>query len=448
MTQDQDPFQDGQAVAITRRRLLQVSAAAGISAFLAACGTAGTRTTGPSAIAAAPSGTPAVTGTPGAGTPGASTPGASGTAGATAEGETPAATETGQPSGPPGTPATGSFKMATWIGYIDVGKKNKKSHPSLERFAQETGVEVDYQEAVNGNEEFFASQLKGPLQSGLDAGWDIVVLTDWMIVRLIKLGWLEAITPGANFPTNLLDVYKARDWDPGNKYAAPWQSGMTGIAYDRKKTGPLSSLDVFFDPKWAGKMNYLSEMRDTVGLVSLKLGNDPTTLAQQQFDAAIAAIKQSVSDQLVRAFTGNSYVEDMQRGDISLAMGWSGDVLGLLVPDQTKDQDFQWQLPDQGGMLWTDNMAIPKGAKNKAQAEVFINWYYIAKNAAQVEAYVNYVCPVVGADVEIGKIDASLATNVLIFPTTDMQGKLHQFVGLDLNAASQWESAFSQAIGQ
>ena len=443
MTQDHDPLQDRLSLAITRRRLLQVSAATGLSAFLAACGTAGTRTAAPSG------GAPAATGTPGApGTPGATgTAAAAGTPGASAA-ATPAAAESAAASQAPGTPVTGSFKMATWIGYIDIAKKNKKVHPSLDRFSQETGVEVDYQEAVNDNESFFASQLKGPLQSNLDTGWDIVVLTDWMIIRLIKLGWLEAITPGANFPNNLLDIYKTRDWDPGNQFAAPWQSGMTGIGFDKKKTGQLTSLDVFFDPQYAGKMTYLTEMRDTVGLVALKLGSDPTTLTQEQFDACIATIKQAVSDQLVRQLTGNSYVDDLARGDIILAMAWSGDVLGLLVPDQSKDQDFQWQLADQGGMLWTDNMAIPKGAKNKAQAEVFINWYYIAKNAAQVEAYVNYVCPVAGADAEIAKLDASLSTNTLIFPSADMQAKLHQFVGLDLNVASEWESSFSTAIGQ
>jgi len=337
--------------------------------------------------------------------------------------------------------------MATWIGYIDVADDGV-THPSLDRFTQETGISVDYQEAVDDNESFYASQLKGPLQSGVDTGWDLVVLTDWMIIRLITLGWLEKIDPSANFPTNLGDIYKTRAWDQGNVYAAPWQSGMTGIGFDQKKTGKLTSLAIFFDTKYAGKMTYLTEMRDTVGLTALEMGTDPTNLTQDQFDAAIAKITQAVKDSLVRQLTGNSYVEDMAAGDVIVAMAWSGDVQGLLVPDQKSSQDFQWQLADEGGMLWTDNMAIPKGARNKAQAEVFINWYYIAANAAEVEAYVNYVCPVKGAEAEIVKINADLGSNVLIFPTADMQAKLHQFVALDLTTASSWESDFATAIGQ
>ena len=83
-------------------------------------------------------------------------------------------------------------------------------------------------------------------------------------------------------------------------------------------------------------------------------------------------------------------------GGAVLAIGWSGD-LALIEPGQTKTQDFKWVLAKEGGMLWTDNMAIPKGTPNKQLAQIWINFYYDPKNAAVIEAYVNYVCPVKGA---------------------------------------------------
>ena len=100
-------------------------------------------------------------------------------------------------------------------------------------------------------------------------------------------------------------------------------------------------------------------MRDTVGLTALDQGVDPATLTQEQFDAALTQVDTAIQAGIVRQVTGNSYVEDMARGDVVLAMAWSGDVAGLLVPDQTPEQDFQWVLAEEGGMLWTDNMAIP-----------------------------------------------------------------------------------------
>ena len=409
------PDRIDQSIEITRRRFLAGSAMAGFAAFLAACGTSGQGTTAPSKVAQA-------------------------TAAASAE-ATEAATEV------PAATGGGTLNFANWIGYIDVTDDNKH-YPTLEKFTKETGIKVEYKEDVEDNETFFTSDLQGPLGAGLSTGWDIVVVTDWMVARLARLQWLETInlanTP--NFEANLLDQYKGRSFDPDTNLSAPWQSGMTGIGFDKKKTGALSSLNAFWDAKYKGKMTYLTEMRDTVGLAAIKLGIDPSTITQEQFDQALAEVKKAVDDKIVRQLQGNSYVDSMASGDVIVAMAWSGDVLTLLVPDQGPDQDFQWALPTEGGMLWTDNMVIPKGAENKGQAELWINFYYTPENAATVEAWVNYVCPVKGAR-EILASDPEIADNPLIFPTDDMVTRLHQFKGLSAEEEQNWSAAFSSVAG-
>jgi spermidine/putrescine transport system substrate-binding protein len=345
-------------------------------------------------------------------------------------------------------PVTGGFKMATWIGYIDIAEDNV-TRPSLDRFTQETGITVDYQEAVDDNETFFAAQLQGPLQAGLATGWDVVVLTDWMIQRLASYGWLDPFDVAAmpNYAANLQDIYRTREWDPGNTLAAPWQSGMGGLGFDQAVTGPLTNLDVLFAPDYAGRITYLSEMRDTVGLSAFRLGYDPSTLTQEQFDAALAEIRTAVDAGIVRQITGNSYVNDMAAGDVVVAVAWSGDVGGLLVPGQTAEQDFQFAVADQGGTLWTDNMAIPKGATNKAQAQVFADWVYIPENAAQISAYVGYVSPVKGTAEAIAAIDPELATDTLMFPDEAMLSRLRQFIALDLETSAAWQAAFNEVAG-
>lgn len=345
-------------------------------------------------------------------------------------------------------PITGSFKMATWIGYIDIGEDGV-SHPSLERFTAETGVTVDYQEAVDDNETFYAAQLQGPLQAGVSTGWDLVVLTDWMVQRLISFGWLETLDLAAmpNYTANLVDIYRSREWDPGNVLAAPWQSGMGGMAFDQAVTGPLTNSDILFSQDYAGRVTYLSEMRDTIGVSACRLGYDPSTLTQEQYDASLAEVKAAIDAGIVRRLTGNDYVNDMATGDVVLAIAWSGDIPGLLVPDQGEDQDFQWVLPEQGGTLWTDNMVIPKGAANKAQAQVFVNWFYLPQNAAQISAYVQYVSPVKGAAEAMTAIDPALATSTFIFPDEAMIGRLHEFKGLDVDTSAAWQAAFNEVAG-
>jgi spermidine/putrescine transport system substrate-binding protein len=399
---------------LTRRRFLQGTALAGTAAFLAACGTPA-KSAAPSAAASVEASAPA-------------------TASAEASAAATAAT-------------SGDLRWANWIGYIDTADDG--SFPTIKKFEDESGIKVTYNEKIDGNETFFTSDLQAPLQANLPTEWDLVVVTDWMVARLARLGWLEKIdtTLTPNFVANLAPNYKGRSFDPDTNLAAPWQSGMTGIAFDKKKTGDLTSVEVFFTDQFKGKMTYLDEMRDTVGLAAIKLGSDPASLTQEQFDAALAEVDKAVKAGIVRAVTGNSYVEDMAGGSAIVAMGWSGDVLGLLVPDQKPDQDFQWALPKEGGMLWTDNMVIPKGSPNTAQAARWIDFYYDPTNAATIEAYVNYVCPVAGAKDVMLSLDPEIANNPLIFPPDDWVARLHQFRATTADEETAWSEAFTKAMG-
>jgi spermidine/putrescine transport system substrate-binding protein len=403
---------------ITRRRFLAGSAMAGFAAFLAACGTPGNGSTQPSTAA-----------TTGAVATGAATPGAS-------------------PTAVPKPTGGGKLNFANWIGYIDIDEKTKK-YPTLEKFTKDTGVEVNYKEDIDSNEGFFTSDLQAPLQAGQPTEWDLIVVTDWMVARLARLQWLETIGTGwmKNFPQNLLEQYHGRSFDPDTNLAAPWQSGMTGIGFDQKKTGPLDSVNVFWDDKWKQNMTYLDEMRDTVGLAAIKLGFKPEELTEDQFQQSLAEIDKAVKAGLPQDIAGNYYVDVMAAGDAVVGMAWSGDVLNLLQPDQKPDQDFQWALPKEGGMLWTDNMVIPKGAKNKGQAELWIDYYYDPVIAATVEAYVYYVCPVKGARDAILAIDDTLAANTLIFPTDEMIARLHQFRATTADEETKWAEDFSKVAG-
>jgi spermidine/putrescine transport system ATP-binding protein len=345
-------------------------------------------------------------------------------------------------------PLTGTIRFANWLGYIDINEQDK-TYPTLLKFEAETGIKVDYIEAVDGNESFFTTHLSGPLNAGLPTEWDVIVVTDWMVARLARLGWLETLdtanTP--NFVANLLPLYKGRSFDPDTNLAAPWQSGMTGLGYDFNETGEQTSIDIMFSDDFGGRMTYLDEMRDTVGLSALRLGSDPATITEDQFQAALAEVDKAVKAGYVRQVTGNSYVEVMALGDAVLAMAWSGDVLTLLVPDQTADQDFRWSLPVEGGMLWTDNMAVPKGSPNRRLVEKWIDFYYDPVNAATVEAYVNYVCPVAGAREVMLELDAELANNPLIFPPADYSARLHQFRATTAEEETAWSEAYTKVLG-
>jgi spermidine/putrescine transport system substrate-binding protein len=399
-------------VGLDRRRFLQGTALTGVAAFIAACGTSGTGSQAPTETAAEGSAEPSVGG-------GEQTPSA-------------------------------ELNFANWPLYIDTDDEDPSKHKTLDDFTAEFGTVVNYSEVINDNDEFFGT-IRPALEGGQDSGWDIVVLTDWMAGRLIRLGWTETFDL-ANMPNkvaNMQDVYKGVDFDPTDDHHAPWQSGMTGLGYDSAVTGDLTSLESLWtaDPRWTGKVTYLTEMRDTIGLTLSRLGKDPSQASGADFDLAIAEIQKALDDGIVRAFTGNEYAEDMVSGNVVLAMAWSGDI----IVKQAEKDTLVWQVPDEGGMLWTDNMLIPKGAAHKYSAELMIDFVYDPEIAAQIAAYVNYVTPVKGAKEALAANPdadvASLAESPLIFPPDDVLAKVRIFKTLAEDEETDFNDKFSALIG-
>jgi spermidine/putrescine transport system substrate-binding protein len=296
----------------------------------------------------------------------------------------------------------GTVNWSNWPLYLDTAEDDENSYPTLAAFEQESGLEVNYTEDINSNGEFFG-KISPQLEAGQSTGRDLVVLTDWMAGRMISLGYAMELDK-ANIPNaeNLISSYQDLDFDPGRAYSLPWQSGLTGIGYSPEKLGrEITELDDLFEADLKGRITMLSEMRDTMGLLLLSMGKMPEDHTFADYQAAIAKLQGLVDDGWIRSFTGNDYAADLASGNIGAAVGWSGDVLQL----QADDPGMQFVVPGAGGILWSDNLLVPKGAANKAGAEAVIDHYYDPAVAAEVAAWVNYVTPVDGAQEAMAEID-------------------------------------------
>jgi spermidine/putrescine transport system substrate-binding protein len=334
--------------------------------------------------------------------------------------------------------------FSNWPLYIDVNEK-KKTRPSLQQFEAKYGTKVRYIEDINDNDSFFG-KIEGPLSQGQSIGRDLIVLTDLSALpaRMIELGWLEKLDKSA-LPNlkNLQPTQQHPAWDPDRDYSLPWQSGMTGIGYDPEKVGgEIDSVDqLLTDPKLKGKVTLLNQIFDTMGLVIASNGDDPEHVTDASFERAVKKIKKAVDSGQVRQFTGNDYAPLLAKGDVWACFAWSGDMVQL----QIDHPGLKWVLPKDGGIIWTDNMLIPKGG-NAYAASVLMNWYYRPEIAAEVEDYVNYICPVVGADKVLEKSDPAVAKNTLIFPTKEMLANAHAF---DVKAVEnqKYKREFQKLIG-
>jgi spermidine/putrescine transport system substrate-binding protein len=328
---------------------------------------------------------------------------------------------------------------SNWPQYIDKGKK------TLQDFIDQTGIDVTYNADVNDNNEFFA-KIANQLGDCQSIGRDVIVLTDWMAARLVKLGWLQTVDH-ANVPNvdkNLSASLKSPDWDKNRDYSAPWQSGFTGIAYNAKYTGEVKTFqELITRSDLKGRISLLQEMRDTMGFMLLVTGSDPTDFDDQDWGNAIDKLQEIVDNGQVRRFTGNDYVNDLDKGDLLACEAWSGDVIAM----QYDNPDIKFVIPEEGLALWSDNMLIPNKAEHRTNAEKLMNFYYEPEIAARLAAWVNYICPVDGARDAMAKVDPSLVDAPLIFPDDEMLSKTFSFQSLEESTAKKYDTEFSQAIG-
>jgi spermidine/putrescine transport system substrate-binding protein len=331
----------------------------------------------------------------------------------------------------------GRLNFANWPLYID-----KDVIRDFER--EHDGADVNYIEEINANDEFYG-KVRAQLERGQDIRRDLVVLTDWMAATWIRNGFTEPIDR-QNVPNaeNLTETLREPPFDPERLHTLPWQSGMTGIGYDPRRTGgELSSVGDLFDPRFKGRVTFLSEARDSTALVLLGEGKDPGEASIDDILAAIDKIEKANADGQIRRFTGNDYTNDLARGNVWLAVAYSGDIIQL----QEDNPELRFLIPEEGAVLWSDNMMMPKSVRAPYTAETFMNYVYEPEVAAKIAAYVNYVTPVDGAQEVAERDDPELAANELVFPSAETMGRLKPYASLSPEDERRMNERFQQVMG-
>jgi len=339
----------------------------------------------------------------------------------------------------------GTVRWANWTEYLDYDEDTQEN-PTLVEFEKLTGIKVSHKEIVLDNDEFTAPLLE-KLQSKKDIGYDLVTLTDWMTARWIRLGYTQKFD-SAELPnrSNVLDTLKNPSFDPGREQSIPWQGIMAGIGWNKEKIpGGIKSLDQLFAPANKGKVLALTEMRDTMGIIMLYQGVDPSKpFTEDKFMNAIAFLEKKVKDGFIIGFRGNEYTQDLRAGNANAVIGWSGDMFQLAAESDGK---FDFAIPESGGCISTDNFMIPSTSTNAVNASKMVNYYYDPTVAATVAAWVNYICPVKGAQEAMEKVDPSLANSEYIFPTAKTTSRLSIFRALTAAEETSYQTAFQSVAG-
>jgi spermidine/putrescine transport system substrate-binding protein len=319
---------------------------------------------------------------------------------------------------------TGRLVFANWPLYIDYTNW-LKDRPSLNQFSRHTGIEVTYDEVIEGNEPFYR-KIAPRLAARKPLGYDLIVLTNgWQLTQLIERGWLTPLDHSLlpNFHRYAAPIAKDPNYDPGNRFTIPWQSGFTGIAYNTQAIGrEITSIKDLWDPAFKGRVGMMSDNTDlgTAGL--LYLGLDPATTEAADWRAAADVLANQ--RHLVRGYYDQRYIDALERGETWISQAWSGDIFQA---NASGFPHLRFVVPEEGVMHWTDNMMIPRGAANPLSAVQWMNYYYQPRVAAQVADWVEYITPVPDARALLMRTDPDVAKSSLVFPTQTMSAKARSY---------------------
>lgn len=270
------------------------------------------------------------------------------------------------------------LRFFNWADYMDAD--------IMTQFEEACGVKVT-QDIYSSNEDLIAK-----LQAG-NAGYDLVVPSDYAVQILINAGLLRALDMAnipnvANIDPNLMGMY----YDTDNTYSIPYQWGTTGIAYNvTAYPDGIDSWAAIFDPaqvcEQKGFASMLDDERESIGATLKYLGysyNDTDPDHQAQARDTLLAQKECLA-----GYNSDNYNQTLAGEEVMIAHAWSG---GTALA-RSENENVKFVIPKEGGAIWMDNMTIPADAPNAYTAEIFINYLLSPEIGAQLSNYTYYFTP-------------------------------------------------------
>ncbi len=271
--------------------------------------------------------------------------------------------------------ADGKVAFYNWDTYIGEN--------TIAEFEKASGIEVQY-DLFADNDELFA-KLKGG-----NPGYDLIVPSNDFVERMLDADMLIPLDHSkiANI-ANIDPLFLDPAFDPGRKYSLPYMWGTIGVGYRKSAVDgiPDSWATLFSSDKYAGKIALMSDATTVMQMALKSMGKSLNDWSDENIAAAEALILAQKPN--IAAFAGDNGQDLLLAGEVDLAMEWNGDILQAM----DEDDDIGYVVPEEGGLLWEDALAIPKGAPNVENAHALINHLLDAQVGADIADFVYYATP-------------------------------------------------------
>lgn len=300
-----------------------------------------------------------------------------------------------------------TINVYNWGEYISKGEEGSLN--VNEEFTKKTGIKVNYT-TYQTNEELYAK-----LKSG-SADYDVIIPSDYMIGKMIQEDMLEALD-FSNIPNyEYIDPqFKGLEYDPEQKFSVPYTWGTVGVFYNKTMVDEediaQQSWDLLWNEKYAGQILMFDNPRDAFAIAQKRLGLSMNSTNPDDWNAAAEELQKQKP--LVQAYVMDQIFDKMGGGDAAIAPYYAGD--GIILMDENPDIGFY--LPKEGTNRFVDAICIPKGAKHKKEAEMYINFLCETEIAKANAEYIGYSTPQLKAKEEL---DPEIANNPIFYPSEEM----------------------------
>lgn len=318
-----------------------------------------------------------------------------------------------------GAKDAGSEKLIVynWGDYVDP--------KTIELFEEETGISVTYEE-YETNEIMYPKILSGAI------AYDVVCPSDYMIQRMIENDLLAKLNLD-NIPNikNMDSIYmeQSRSFDPDNAYSIPYCVGTVGILYNKTMVHePVDSWDILWDSKYADSILMQDSVRDAFAVALKRRGY---SLNSSKVDQLIQAKDDLIAQKpLVQAYVVDQVRDKMIGNEAALGVIYSGEA-GYT---KRENPNLEYVIPKEGSNVWIDSWVIPKNAKNKENAEKFINFMCRPDIALMNFEYLTYATPNKAARALIK--DEETRNSKILFPNAEdlTNCETFQFLGDDVDS--------------
>ena len=292
----------------------------------------------------------------------------------------------------------------------------------IAKFEEETGIDVIY-DTYESNEIMYQKVKNSP------GSYDLVFPSDYMVEKMLKEDLLEKIDY-SNIPNYqyIGEDFKNLPYDSNNEYSVPYMWGTIGIIYDADRVSDVvDSWDILWNPKYKGEIFMFDSIRDTLAISLARLGYSLNSTNKDELEEASQELIKQKS--LVQSYVMDEVKDKMINGEAIMATVYSGDA--IYIQEEAPDLNLQYVVPKEGSNKWFDVMVIPKGAKHKTEAELFINFLSDPENAKENVDYIGYATP---NEAAFELLDKEVQEDETVYPSEEVLDKceIYKDLGNDI----------------